>query len=61
MNIKKMREKRNLTQENLAEILNVSQSTVAMWETDKALPRTDKLPAIAKALGCTIDDLLNGE
>ena len=61
MNIKKMREKRNLTQENLAEILNVSQSTVAMWETDKALPRADKLPAIAKALGCTIDDLLNGE
>jgi len=61
LNIKIIREENNLTQQELAEILGVSQSTVAMWETNNSLPRTDKLPAIAKALGCTIDELLKAE
>ena len=61
VNIKKAREKAGLTQQGLADELGVSQSTVAMWETQKSLPRTDKLPALAKILGCTIDDLLKGE
>ena len=58
MNIKKYREKSGITQQQLAAILGVSQSTVAMWETNNSLPRTEKLPEIAKALGCTIDELL---
>lgn len=61
MNIKKMREKKDITQQELATVLGVSQSTVAMWETNNSLPRTEKLPAIAKALGCTIDELLETE
>ena len=61
MNIKKAREKAGLTQQDLANELGVGQSTVAMWETQKSLPRTDKLPALAKILGCTIDDLLKKE
>jgi transcriptional regulator with XRE-family HTH domain len=61
LNIKIIREENNLTQQELAEILGVSQSTVAMWETNNSLPRADKLPAIAKALGCTIDELLKAE
>lgn len=59
MNIKKAREKAGLTQQDLANELGVGQSTVAMWETQNSLPRTDKLPALAKILGCTIDDLLD--
>lgn len=58
MNIKKAREKAGLTQQDLANELGVGQSTVAMWETQNSLPRTDKLPALAKILGCTIDELL---
>ena len=58
MNIKNIREKKGITQQELATALGVSQSTVAMWETNNSLPRTDKLPAIAKVLGCTIDELL---
>ena len=58
MNIKNIREKKGITQQELATSLGVSQSTVAMWETNNSLPRTDKLPAIAKVLGCTIDELL---
>lgn len=61
MNIKEAREKAGLTQQDLANELGVGQSTVAMWETQKSLPRTDKLPALAKILGCTIDDLLKKE
>lgn len=61
VNIKKAREKAGLTQQDLANELGVGQSTVAMWETQNSLPRTDKLPALAKILGCTIDDLLKKE
>lgn len=59
MNIKKLREAAGLSQMALSEIISVPQSTIASWETGRALPRADKLPLIAKALGCTIDDLLN--
>ena len=61
VNIKEAREKAGLTQQDLANELGVGQSTVAMWETQKTLPRTDKLPALAKILGCTIDELLKKE
>lgn len=37
--------------------MNVGQSAVAMWESGKNMPRADKLPALAKLYGCTIDDL----
>lgn len=55
--IKIMREKANLTQMQLAEKINIDRSTVAKWETGEALPRADKLPILAGALGCKIDDL----
>lgn len=58
MNIKKLREAAGITQTALAEIISVPQPTIASWETGRALPRAEKLPLIAKALGCTIDDLL---
>ena len=61
VNIKEAREKAGLTQQDLANELGVGQSTVAMWETQKSLPRTDKLPALAKIIGCTIDELLKNE
>ena len=55
--IQKLRNKNKLTQEQLANILSVDRSTIAKWETGEAMPRADKLPEIAKALNCTIDDL----
>ena len=57
MSIKSKREEAGITQTVLAEILNIKQSTVAKWETGKAMPQADKLPEIAKILGCAIDDL----
>lgn len=58
VNIKKAREKAGLTQQELADKLGVGQSAVAMWESQKALPRTDKLPVLAKILKCSVSALL---
>lgn len=46
-----------LTQEELAQRLDVSRSTVAMWEAGQNWPFSVQLPALAEALGCTIDQL----
>lgn len=56
-----MRERANLTQMQVAQALNVPQPTISSWETDRSKPRADKLPAIARLLGCTIDELLQEE
>lgn len=58
---KKKREQAGVTQEQLASELNIDRSTVAKWETTDVLPRADKLPEIAKILGCTVDDLFSAD
>ncbi len=55
--IKEYRKKKRLTQVQLGEKLRVAQSTVAMWETGRSMPRTDLLPELACLLDTTIDDL----
>lgn len=60
-NLKFLREKRGLSQENLATKMNVSQQSVAKWETGVAMPRSDKLPELAKVLECEISDLFGNE
>ena len=57
MNIRVLRENANLTQQELSNRLGIGQSTVAMWESGGQTPRADKLPELAKILGCTIDEL----
>ena len=46
-----------MTQQNLADELKINRSTVAMWEAGESFPRADKLPLLARILGCTISDL----
>ena len=55
--IRDHRKAAGLTQAEFANTLGVKQAAVAMWESDKSVPRTDALPLIAKTLGCTIDQL----
>ena len=57
MKIEEMRLKKGITQEELAEELSVDRSTIAKWETGAANPRTDKIPTLAKVLGCEIKEL----
>lgn len=56
-NLKCLREKSRFTQIELAKELGVGQSTVAMWETGKSVPRAQQLPKLAELFGCTIDEL----
>lgn len=57
--IKLHREQLGISQEQLAKAMRVRQSTVAMWETQKNFPRSDKLPLLATVLRCTVDDLFD--
>lgn len=58
INLRVIRESRNMTQEELARKLGVSRTTVTMWETEKNTPPTRMLPAIAEIMGCSVDELL---
>ena len=59
--IRLYREKLGITQQQLAKMMGLYQSTIAMWEAGNRLPRSDKLPELAKALGCSIDDLYDSK
>ena len=59
--LKPIRMARGYTQVVLATKLNVSQSTVAEWESGATFPSGSKVPEIADALECTIDALYGRE
>ena len=61
MGIRSRRLSMNMTQESVGEALGVERSTVAMWETRQSAPRAAMLPALAKLLNCTIDELLTDD
>lgn len=58
MSVKSAREKRGMTQQEIAVALDVDQSTVSLWECGKTNPRAKLLPKLAQILGCTVDELL---
>lgn len=55
------RKARGYTQEALAQALNVSRSTVGMWESRNNLPEKHTLCRLADLLGVTTDELLGRE
>ena len=57
-NIVYFRKKLNITQEALAEKLDVSRQTVSKWENDSAFPETEKLIEICDLFDCSMDLLL---
>lgn len=59
-NIAKMRKRTSLTQEELAEKMNVSGQAVSKWENDVSYPDVETLGRLAKLFGCTMDELING-
>ena len=59
--IRKLREKKNLTQAELAERIGVSSKTVSKWETGKGLPDISLLQPLAQVLGISVIELMNGE
>lgn len=59
--LKMLRKEKGLTQEQLAEILNVSGRTVSRWETGTNLPDLSILIQLAEYYNIEIKELLNGE
>ena len=57
--LQKMRERRKMTQEELSKASGIKQQTISAIESGKnKYPRVDTLYALAKALKCTVDDLI---
>lgn len=59
--IRELREKRRLTQKELAEKISVSDKTISKWETGKGLPDIGIVEELSKALGISVGELLTGE
>ena len=56
-----LRKANGLTQQQVADKLNVSNKTVSKWECDEGYPEITMLPAIAEIYSVTVDELLRGE
>lgn len=57
MNLKELRKAKKLTQTQLSSLSNVSQGKICEYESGKTLPRLDTAARLAKALGCSLDEL----
>lgn len=60
-NFKQLRKKADLTQEQVAEIFNISPQSVSRWETGANYPDIEILPHIAGFFKVTVDELLGTE
>lgn len=59
--MKELREKRGMTQKELADRICVSDKTISKWETGKGLPDIAIIEDLARALGTSVAELLTGE
>ena len=55
-----LRKKKNLSQEEVAEKLNVTRQTVSKWELDQSTPDFDKIVPICKLYNISSEELLTG-
>jgi transcriptional regulator with XRE-family HTH domain len=58
--ISELRKKKDLTQVELAEKLNVSHQAVSKWERGESLPDVGTLVTVGKLFGTSVDDILSG-
>lgn len=54
-----IRKRSGISQEKLAEELDVSRQSVSKWETGQAMPESDKLVLLSKYFGVSVDELIN--
>ena len=59
--LKSLRREKNISQEKLAQFLNVSFQAVSKWENGSTYPDIELLPEIARFFGITVDALLQAE
>ena len=59
--IKRLREKKEMTQSELADKIGVTAKAVSKWETAKGLPDISLIEPLAAALGASVTELMSGE
>jgi len=55
------RREKNMTQRQLADILQISDKTISKWETGRGLPEAQFMLPLCEALGISVNELLSGE
>lgn len=58
-NLRSLRKRRNMSQEDLASKINVSRQSVSKWETGDAYPEMNNILELCKIFHCHINDLVN--
>ena len=58
-NLRTMRRKKNISQEELAGKLNVSRQAISRWEQDNGYPEMEKMISLSKILNVTLDYLVS--
>ena len=59
--IYKLRSEKNMSQGDLADMLDVSRQSVSKWETNQSVPDLDKIVKLSKIFGVTLDEFVLGE
>ncbi len=59
--LQNLRKQHNISQEQLAEQINVSRQSISKWENGDSYPETEKLIALCEIFDCSLDDLVRGE
>lgn len=59
--VKKLRETKGLTQQQLADKIGVTAKAVSKWETAKGLPDISLIEPLSQALGVSVMELMSGE
>ena len=60
-NLQFLRKQKNITQEQLAEQLEVSRQSVSKWESGQSYPEMEKLLQICSMFHCNMDSLMQGD
>ena len=58
-NLKKVRKNKKMSQEQLAEKVNVSRQSISKWETGEAYPEMNNILQLCKIFNCKINDLIH--
>ncbi len=55
------RKQKEISQNGLADLLGLDQTTVGKWELGKSFPRISTLKKLSEIYGCTIDELFGSD
>ena len=59
MNFNQLRKSLNLTQVEVAEKMNINQTTISKWEKNKAIPSLETMKKLAETLQVDVNEILN--